>query len=103
MKSTAFLYRWRLVPGREEEFRAAWVEATRQIHARCASFGARLHRAKDGEFSSYAHWPSEDARTVCFEDPQLSAMPCFAAMRVCIEHSYDEVALEVLDDLLEPM
>ncbi len=53
----AVLYRWRIKAGKEAEFRAAWVEGTRLIHARCGSYGARLHQGAEGLFWSYALWP----------------------------------------------
>jgi len=92
-------YRWRLLPGTEDAFRAAWRAMTEAIRARHGTSGSRLHRTDDGELLAYAVWPSrqawEAARAQPSSDPQAGA-----AMRACIAHSYDPTPLAVIDDLL---
>lgn len=101
--SVAILYRWRIKAGRERDFAQAWSEGTRLIHLHCGSYGARLHRAERGEFWSYARWPSEAARRSCFAHPEVASAACFATMRDCVEHRFDEVVMDLLDDrLAEP-
>ncbi|MEX1024689.1 MAG: antibiotic biosynthesis monooxygenase [Planctomycetota bacterium] len=56
----AVLYRWRIVPGREDDFRVAWERLTHQIRERRGGLGSRLHRGKDGIWWAYAQWPSEE-------------------------------------------
>ena len=53
------LYRWRLVPGREDEFRVAWERLTKSIREERGGLGSRLHRGHDGVWWAYAQWPSE--------------------------------------------
>lgn len=96
----AVLYRWRLRPGLEDEFREAWEEATKRIHRHCASYGARLHRSANGDYVSYARWPSEATRQSCFAREELRSAACFDRMRACVEHRYDEEVLELGADLL---
>tara|TARA_R110001606_G_scaffold307635_1_gene454612 strand:+ start:1323 stop:2156 length:834 start_codon:yes stop_codon:yes gene_type:complete len=96
----AILYRWRLKPGRETEFRAAWAEGTRLIHQRCHSYGARLHEGENGEIWSYALWPSEAMRQACFADHDWFSRDCFKTMQACIEERYDEIRLTLTDDAL---
>ena len=95
----AVLYRWRLKPGAEDEFREGWRRVTLGILERCGSFGSRLHQADDGTWVAYARWPSAAARDACSEgppvDPEGSRM-----MREASEFVYDEVVLTVVDDLL---
>jgi RimJ/RimL family protein N-acetyltransferase len=98
--SSAVLYRWRVAPGREAEFRSAWVEGTKLIHQRCRSYGARLHQAADGTFWSYARWPSEAARAECFAEHDFFGLPCFVLMQDCIDERLPEVVLDVTDDEL---
>jgi len=98
--TSAVLYRWRLKPGRETEFRAAWTEGTKVIHKTCASYGARLHDGADGVFWSYARWPSEQVRTACFESHQFFEMDCFRTMQACIAERFPEVVLTLTDDAL---
>tara|TARA_R110002072_G_scaffold64835_11_gene160969 strand:- start:1873 stop:2706 length:834 start_codon:yes stop_codon:yes gene_type:complete len=100
--TAAILYRWRLKPGREAEFRVAWAEGTRLIHQRCKSWGARLHEGEDGLFWSYALWPSEDVRQACFADHDWFSQDCFKTMQACIEERFDEIRLTLTDDALTP-
>jgi len=100
--TTAILYRWRLKPGRETDFRAAWAEGTRLIHQRCKSYGARLHEGEDGVFWSYALWPSEETRKACFSDHEWFDLDCFKTMQACIAERFDETRLEMTDDALTP-
>lgn len=96
----AVLYRWRIKPGKESEFRAAWVEGTKLIHETCGSYGARLHEDADGLFWSYARWPSEEARKACFGGNDFFSMDCFQTMQAAIAERFDEVVLTITDDVL---
>lgn len=98
--SIAILYRWRVTPGREDEFRSAWLEGTRLIHKTCASYGARLHQGEDGLFWSYARWPDEAARKACFDAHDFFSRDCFRTMQACIEERFDDIVLSVTDDAL---
>tara|TARA_R110002072_G_scaffold54220_2_gene142345 strand:+ start:628 stop:1461 length:834 start_codon:yes stop_codon:yes gene_type:complete len=98
--TTAILYRWTIKPGREDDFRAAWLEGTKLIHSRCSSFGARLHRAEDGLFWSYARWPSESARQACFNEQDFFDHDCFKTMQACIKERFDEIVMTLTDDAL---
>ena len=42
------LYRWKLKPGKEEQFREAWSQVTIAIREQSGSLGSRLHRSEDG-------------------------------------------------------
>jgi hypothetical protein len=96
----AVLYRWSVKPGMEAQFRDGWLRGTRAIHARCGSSGARLHRAADGIFVSYAVWPDEATRKRCFADNDFSAEG-FDGMRAAVAAYHGEEILDVLDDALE--
>ena len=99
--TSAVLYRWRLKPGREQDFRKAWSEATKQIHKTCASHGACLHDAEDGTVWSYARWPSEDARQSCMNSHDWSQNDVFQTMRDCVEERFPETVLNVTGDQLD--
>ena len=45
---------WRVHPGKEEQFRAAWRRGTELITAKYGSLGSRLHRTRDGRFIGVA-------------------------------------------------
>ena len=53
------VYWWRVHPGKEEQFRAAWRRGTEHITRIYGSHGSRLHRERDGRFVAYAEWPDE--------------------------------------------
>lgn len=59
------LYRWRLRPGYEAQFRASWSIVTRSLMGR-GSLGSRLHEGDDGLWYAYAQWPSADIRSAAF-------------------------------------
>lgn len=98
--TSAVLYRWRLKPGRETEFRDAWTEGTQRIHKRCGSYGAILHDGADGIVWSYASWPSEQVRQDCFGAHDWFAQDCFKTMQDCIAERFDEIVLDVTSDEL---
>ena len=54
------LYRWRIKPDHEEQFRAAWTRATEKITARYGALGSRLHQVDDGSWLAYAQWPDRE-------------------------------------------
>lgn len=98
--SRAVLYRWRARPGMEDQFRRGWVSGTRAIEKTCGSFGAVLHQGEDGTFWSYARWPDEATRKACFEDGSIFADPGFEEMSQATAETFDEITLDVTDDLL---
>lgn len=95
----AVLYRWKLRPGAEPEFREAWRAATVAIRARHGTFGSRLHRADNDEVVAYAVWPDRASWEAARELPSV-APEAAARMRACIEQSVSTTPLEVVDDLL---
>jgi hypothetical protein len=73
------VYWWRVHPGKEEQFRAAWRRGTGHITRIYGSFGSRLHRERDGRFVAYAEWPDEAAwqraydAKMAYDDPETRA------------------------------
>lgn len=53
----AVLIEFRVLPGQDEAFRAAWTATTEHIRANFGSLGSRLHRAGPGRYIGYAQWP----------------------------------------------
>ena len=99
-KPVAILYRWRLRPGAEARFAAAWTEATQALLGR-GSLGSRLHRGDDGLWYAYAQWPSVAARAAAFA--ATPAATAGAAMRECVAEALPEVALAPVADFLQPL
>ncbi|WP_405982658.1 antibiotic biosynthesis monooxygenase family protein [Streptomyces sp. NBC_00158] len=92
----AVIYRWRLLPGGEEQFREGWRRVTEAILRECGSYGSRLHRGDDGTWLAYARWPDEASRERCgVPDPEGIAM-----MAGAIAERMPETRLTLVDDLL---
>ena len=98
----AFLYRWRLHPGREPAFETAWATVTRHLQAAHGSFGSRLHRGDDGLWYAYAAWPSVAHRAAAFgaEAPETVATAA-DTMQACVAESFPEIQLTPTCDLLD--
>jgi quinol monooxygenase YgiN len=92
------LYRWRLHPGAEASFTAAWSRVTASLRRDAGSLGSRLHRGSDGLWYGYAQWPDEATRQRAFAtplDPEASTR-----MRAAIAESLPEVRLTPVADFL---
>ena len=97
-------YWWKVHPGKEEQFRAAWRRGTRLIQEKYHSLGSRLHRDQDGRFIGVAEWPDEatwqkafDARMV-YDDPETRAAFVDAVADTAEEPL---LLMQVTDDLLD--
>jgi heme-degrading monooxygenase HmoA len=86
------LYRWKLKPGHEAAFVAAWSRVTSLLKKDRHSLGARLHEGNDGLWYSYAQWPSAEAREAAFAqgsvDPVASQL-----MQDAIAEKLEEIQL----------
>jgi heme-degrading monooxygenase HmoA len=97
------VYWWKVHPGKEEQFRAAWRRGTELITARYGSHGSRLHRADDGRFIGVAEWPDEATWRTAFEARMVYDEPATRAAFVdAIADAAREplLLMEVTDDLL---
>jgi len=97
------VYWWRVRPGKEEQFRAAWRRGTELITARYGSLGSRLHRASDGRFIGVAEWPDRPSWQAAFDAKMVYDEPeTRAAFVDAIEEAAQEplLLMEVTDDLL---
>lgn len=97
----AAIYRWRVAPENEDDFRRRWHDITVDIMARHGGGGSRLHRAENGDFVAYARWPSKEARDKAFADyskDRNRSIPQREGKAELIE----EIWLDITDDLLIP-
>lgn len=97
-------YWWKVHPGKEDQFRAAWRRGTELIQAKYRSFGSRLHRDDQGRFIGIAEWPDRatwqaafDAKMV-YDDPETRAAFVDAIADAAREPM---LLMEVTDDLLD--
>jgi quinol monooxygenase YgiN len=93
------LYRWRLKPNKENEFRQAWTRVTIAFREKFGSLGSRLHRSEDGTWVAYAQWPNkkvwESART-----PGSDSDGARAQMQDAIAETLPTLYLTVTEDFL---
>lgn len=95
------LYRWRLHPGAEPSFIAAWSRLSEILLTR-GSLGSRLHRGSDGWWYSYAQWPSAQAREAAFASSPIDP-DARQQMRAAVAESLPELILEPVIDLMVPL
>ncbi|MBF6601896.1 MAG: antibiotic biosynthesis monooxygenase [Sphingorhabdus sp.] len=97
-------YWWKVHPGKEDQFRAAWRRGTQLIQQKYGSLGSRLHQEEDGRFIGVAEWPDKatwqkayDAKMV-YDEPETRK-----AFVEAIADVPDEplLLMEVTDDLLD--
>lgn len=96
-------YGWRVHPGKEEQFRAAWRRGTELIREKYGSYGSRLHRTADGRFIGVAEWPDEPTWRAAFAARMVYDDPAVRAVFVnAIADGNPEpfLLMEVTDDLL---
>lgn len=55
------IYKFIIIPGKENEFIEAWEELTRLIYEYEGSLGSRLHKESNLVFIAYAQWPNKSA------------------------------------------
>ncbi len=95
------LLRWRLKPGKEDQFREGWRRVTKSLADDYGAGGSRLHRTEDGVFVAYARWPSLAARKAAFArghpDPAAARL-----MEEATEERLPDIPMTILDDYLTP-
>ena len=89
----AVLYRWRVEPACEAEFRERWRAATLLYREEHGALGSCLARDESGDFVAFARWPSEQARSEAFA-AAVAAEPWPGIL------SAEATKLAVVDDLL---
>lgn len=89
-----YVYRWLLLPGREDDFKIAWATVTAGLR-KAGSEGSALFRAADGTWCGVARWPSKQAREAARDMPELADAQ--AAMTAAIEQHVE--TLELTEEL----
>ncbi|WP_206518596.1 hypothetical protein [Stakelama tenebrarum] len=94
----AVLYRWKLKPGAESEFRAAWAEATDAFRA-LGGHGSVLFDADDGSVAAIARWPDLATRDAASGrvDPALTAR-----MGDAVAQRFDPLVMTAIDERWAP-
>lgn len=90
------IYRWRIVAGRDAQFRVAWRRLTDDIFAVRGSYGSRLAQTDDGSYVGIAAWPSREAWAAT--DPPLpNEEQMMASLRESIASSEPPETMTSLD------
>ena len=100
----AAAYWWKVHPGKEEQFRAAWRRGTELIRAKYGSLGSRLHWEElEGRFVGIAECRDRDTWQRAYDAKMVYDEPeTRAAFVDAIREAGEEplLLLEVTDDLL---
>lgn len=101
-------YWWKVHPGKEDQFRAAWRRGTELIREKYGSLGSRLHWEElgegEGRFVGLAEWPDRETWQRAFDAKMTYDEPeTRAAFVDAIREAGEEplLLLEVTDDLLD--
>lgn len=98
-------YWWKVHPGKEDQFRAAWRRGTELIREKYGSLGSRLHWDTAGaRFVGMAEWPDRSTWQAAFDAKMVYDEPATRAAFVdAISHAGHEplLLMEVTDDLLD--
>ena len=95
----AVIYKWKIDPAREPDFRDAWRNLTRAFRAEAGGLGSSLHRTEDDWWLAYARWPDRDIYDAAPSGEILSPAD-FEVMQEAILESAPPVKMELVDDLL---
>lgn len=100
-------YWWKVHPGKEAQFRAAWRRGTELIREKYGSLGSRLHWEKgdgEGRFIGVAEWPDRATWQKAYDAKMVyDDAPTREAFVDAISDWADEpmLLMEVTDDLLD--
>ncbi len=97
--TVAIIYRWRLKPGKERQFREAWRRRTVELREEAGALGSALHKTEDDIWIAYARWPNLEARERAWKerpaDPTATDL-----MRDATLENFPPIIAEIIDDML---
>lgn len=96
------IYRWRLNPGKEQQFLDCWTRNTPIIAERCGGLGSRLHRAEDGTWLAYAQWPDRATWERSYAVPDWRTEAEGRRSAEAVAETFPRILLEPVADLLVP-
>ncbi|MGD8574859.1 MAG: antibiotic biosynthesis monooxygenase [Gammaproteobacteria bacterium] len=94
------VYRWKVDPELEEQFREGWETLTRLYIQLRGSLGSRLHQADDGTWLAYAEWPSR-ATWLAAIDRGVPDEGAAEKMNAAVLERYDPIFLTPVSDFLQ--
>lgn len=95
------LYEFKIKPGKEDDFRKAWLKTTKGIYQEFGSLGSRLHSTeKENIYIGYAQWPNREKWSSDKVELSVEYLSAWEEMKECIEESKTLYEMEVTDDYL---
>lgn len=108
----AVIYRFMLKPHQEDIYKKYWHELASYFIAHRGALGSCLHKSSDGLWVAYSRWPDKATRDASWPKEAIISQELPHSIADLIRkmqaiqqentdlHSYDEICLEVIDDLL---
>ncbi len=97
----AVLYSFRIKPGKDESFTAAWRELTQLIAEHEGGLGSRLHHENEHHYIAYAMWPDRNTWAKSGGNLPASAESFRMQMREACEEIKTLYELPVIEDKLK--
>lgn len=106
----AALYRFKLQPHQEEEYRACWRTIVKFYKEKCGALGSCLHKEDAETWVAYSRWPSKAHRDKVWDNGIPDHFP--AEIKAALQKmlaikeenallgTFNEVCLEVVEDKL---
>tara|TARA_Y100001936_G_scaffold252425_1_gene311997 strand:+ start:2550 stop:2885 length:336 start_codon:yes stop_codon:yes gene_type:complete len=94
------VYRFKVLSGREADFKDAWIRLTEAYKRDRGGLGSRLHQAEDGLWVAYAQWPDKQTweDSLALGPPDKDAAELMAAS---VEERLEPILMTPEKDLLE--
>ncbi len=108
----AVIYRFKLKPDQEAHYKENWRKVVDYFTQKCGAIGSCLHRGEDGLWVAYSRWPDRATRDAAWpgdDDPNSNLPPNIQEAIKQIQalkqqnkdlEQYDDICLDVVDDLL---
>ena len=108
----AVIYRFKLKPHQEQEYRALWNALVSYFKEECGATGSVLHKDKDNLYVAYSRWPDKKTRDAAWpgkNNPNKKLPPkiqetIIQMQKIAKENEdleqFEEICLDVLDDRL---
>jgi heme-degrading monooxygenase HmoA len=96
----AVIYRWRVSPGREEDFIRGWRLVSEAVKEEFGSLGSRLHVSDDGLYISYGRWRAPEDRIPYRNHLDFHAEG-WRLMQGAILEELPEIRMQIIGDILD--
>lgn len=95
------IYKFKLKPGKIEQFEENWAELTKLISKHQGGLGSRLHKSDDLNYIAYAQWPDKETWEREWNNMPEQAKEISRKMKEACESKETIFELDVVNDLLK--